>query len=226
VETSLSSDWRLLFDVNVLGMAFVTKSFINLLRPQKGRIVNIASVCGRFAMRGTSAYCGTKYAVEGISDALRREVCTWGLKVIIIEPGVMRTPIFDVTFDEKQLDIVYNQLSEEIQELYGKEFFVQGREQSKELIDKLSNDPQMVVDTLEEALTTNFPLTRYSVGRDIPLWFFLTYAPTWLTDFLLKIDPKQPVPKALGPNKKKNNLSEDMRPYKLGPRSLDVESSK
>jgi len=201
-ECTLQRDWHLQFNVNVIGLAHVTQVFLPLLRRVQGsRIVNISSVAGRFSMPGTASYSATKYAVQGLSDALRREMKVWGIKVIIIEPGVMKTPLWDVPFDKKRMQADIDQLSPEVQELYGMDYFEEGFESSKKLVEKLANDPQLVVDVLEEALTTKYPLTRYTVGKDSPLWIFLSYAPTWLSDFLLGLDKSNPIPAAL---KKKN----------------------
>jgi len=67
-------------------------------------------------------------------------------------------------------------------------------ENSKKAIDLFENDPQLITDVLEEALTSRFPLTRYSVGKEIYLWWFLAYAPTWLSDFLIGRDPGRVYP--------------------------------
>lgn len=196
-ECTPLSDWQLQFNVNVLGMASVTQAFLPLLRKEKGRIINISSVAGRFAFPGTCSYSASKFAVQGFSDSLRRELAMWGVKVIIIEPGVMRTPLWDVPFDKKRMQESMAGIPKDIFDLYGDEFFERSFDASKEMISKLSNDPQLVVDVLEEALTTKYPLTRYSIGKDTYLWFFLAYAPTWLSDFLLTLDKKKPIPAAL-----------------------------
>lgn len=89
------------FDVNVLGLLRVTKAFLPLLGAQenftttKGKIINISSVSGKIAFPFVGAYVGTKHAVEGISDSLRRELLFWGIDVIIVGPGAIRTPIWD-----------------------------------------------------------------------------------------------------------------------------------
>jgi len=197
IECTSMNDFNLQLEVNVIGMARVTQLFLPLLRKSKGRIVNISSVAGRFAFPGTCAYSASKFAVQGFSDSLRREMAIWGIKVIIVEPGVMRTPLWDVPFDKKKMLENLKEFPEEVIATYGTDYFEKGYNASKEMIAKLASDPQLVVDVLDEAVTTQFPLTRYSVGKDIPLWFFLAYIPTWLSDFLLSLDPSQPRPAAL-----------------------------
>jgi NAD(P)-dependent dehydrogenase (short-subunit alcohol dehydrogenase family) len=196
-ECTPHSDFELQLNVNVLGMAFVSQVFMPLVRLSKGRIVNISSVAGRFAFPGTCAYSASKFAVQGFSDSLRREMAMWGVKVILVEPGVMKTPLWDVPFDDKKMLDNVKGIPEDVLNLYGMDFFKKSFENSKEMIAKLSNDPQLVVDLLDEALTTKYPLTRYSAGKDTYLWYFLAYAPTWVSDTLLTLDKKRPVPAAL-----------------------------
>lgn len=89
------------FEINVLGLVSVTQAFLPLLGANKdrahgpGRIFNVSSVGGRIASPFIGAYAGTKHAVEGISDSLRRELLPYGIDVIVIEPGAVRTEIWD-----------------------------------------------------------------------------------------------------------------------------------
>jgi NAD(P)-dependent dehydrogenase (short-subunit alcohol dehydrogenase family) len=89
------------FEINVVGMISVTQAFLPLLgarkprRREPGRILNMSSVGGKIASPFIGAYAGTKHAVEGISDSLRRELLPYGIDVIVIEPGAVRTEIWD-----------------------------------------------------------------------------------------------------------------------------------
>ena len=89
------------FEINVLGLVSVTQAFLPLLGAEKdrthgpGRIFNVSSVGGRIASPFIGAYAGTKHAVEGISDSLRRELLPYGIDVVVIEPGAVRTEIWD-----------------------------------------------------------------------------------------------------------------------------------
>ncbi|MVM33003.1 SDR family NAD(P)-dependent oxidoreductase [Spirosoma sp. HMF4905] len=88
------------FEVNVLGLVQVTQAFLPLLGArdnhpvQPGRILNISSVNGQVAIPFMGAYVGSKHAVEGLSHSLRRELVLLGIKVIIIGPGAVKTPIW------------------------------------------------------------------------------------------------------------------------------------
>jgi NAD(P)-dependent dehydrogenase (short-subunit alcohol dehydrogenase family) len=86
---------RQVFEVNVLGVIAVTQAFLPALRAAKGRIVNVSSVSGRLAMPFLAPYCASKFAIEAISDSLRRELHPFGVKVVVIQPAVTRTGIWD-----------------------------------------------------------------------------------------------------------------------------------
>ncbi|RYF66931.1 MAG: SDR family NAD(P)-dependent oxidoreductase [Cytophagaceae bacterium] len=89
------------FEVNVLGLIQVTQAFLPLLGArdnhpvQPGRIQNISSVNGQVAIPFMGAYVGSKHAVEGLSHSLRRELVLFGIRVIIVGPGAVKTPIWD-----------------------------------------------------------------------------------------------------------------------------------
>lgn len=89
------------FEVNVLGLISVTQAFLPLLGAEEhtahkpGRIVNVSSVSGKVAEPFIGAYAGSKHAVEGVSDSLRRELLLYGIDVIVIRAGAVKTPIWD-----------------------------------------------------------------------------------------------------------------------------------
>src|SRR4026208_57271 len=83
------------FETNFFGALTVTKKVIPLMRSQKsGTIINISSGAGQVGFPGISAYVSTKFAVEGFSESLTYELSPFGIKVIIIEPGVIKTKFF------------------------------------------------------------------------------------------------------------------------------------
>ncbi|MBV8665769.1 MAG: SDR family NAD(P)-dependent oxidoreductase [Burkholderiaceae bacterium] len=92
---------RAAFEVNVFGLLAVTQAFLPLLKPQDGsgyapgRIVNLSSTSGGLVFPLVGLYSMTKYAVEALSDGLRRELAIYGIKVSAIEPGPTKTPIWD-----------------------------------------------------------------------------------------------------------------------------------
>merc|ERR1712137_276321 len=194
LEVMPISSWKLQLDVNVLGIAIVTRTFFPLLLKAKGRVVNIASVAGRLATPGTSGYNASKFAVEGLSDAWRREFKIWGIKVILIEPGIMKTPLWDVPMKEAEFDGLWNSLNEEQKARYGRDFFLDAEKKSKELIQKLGGNPAQVVNALDNAVTSKYPKTRYTVGKDAVIWVGLSYLPVPVADFLISKLMKSPPP--------------------------------
>lgn len=85
---------RMQFEVNVIGALAVTQAFIPMLRPARGRIVNISSIAGLAATPFLGAYCGSKFALEAMSDALRLELVPWGISVSLVEPGAIQSQIW------------------------------------------------------------------------------------------------------------------------------------
>jgi hypothetical protein len=88
-------DLRTQFEVNLFGVHQITQAMFPLLLKAKGRIVMMSSDSGFFATPFFGPYCSSKFALEGYSDSLRREITPYGVKVIIIEPGRITTPIWD-----------------------------------------------------------------------------------------------------------------------------------
>jgi NADP-dependent 3-hydroxy acid dehydrogenase YdfG len=92
LEEASEIDIKNIFDTNVFGLINMTKKILPIMRRQKsGHILNISSVAGFASMPGFGIYNSTKFAVEGLSEALAGEVSSFGIKVIIIEPGPFRT---------------------------------------------------------------------------------------------------------------------------------------
>jgi NAD(P)-dependent dehydrogenase (short-subunit alcohol dehydrogenase family) len=85
---------RAVLEVNVVGAVATTQALLPLLRAGRGRIVNVSSVSGRVASPFLGPYAASKFALEALSDALRVELAPWGLKVVLVEPGPVATPIW------------------------------------------------------------------------------------------------------------------------------------
>ena len=98
VEEVSDEAFRAQYETNVFGLVAVTRAFLPKMRARRwGRIINVSSVGGRVTLPMLGVYNSTKYAVESLSDALRVEVGPFGVKVVIIEPGSIRTEFADVT---------------------------------------------------------------------------------------------------------------------------------
>jgi NAD(P)-dependent dehydrogenase (short-subunit alcohol dehydrogenase family) len=92
VEEGDDADVRAMFETNFFGLAAMTRSVLPIMRAQKsGAIVNVSSMGGFIGFPGSGYYAATKFAVEGLSEALSKEVGPLGIKVIIVEPGPFRT---------------------------------------------------------------------------------------------------------------------------------------
>ena len=91
VEALRLSEWRRLFDVNLFGHVAMMQALLPALIESRGTVVNISSVGGKVAMATYGPYAASKFALEAVSDALRREVEPLGVKVIVVEPGAVTT---------------------------------------------------------------------------------------------------------------------------------------
>ncbi|MFG2648193.1 oxidoreductase [Streptomyces sp. NPDC048436] len=98
LEEDSDAELRSLFDVHVFGPAALTRAVLPHMRARRsGAIVQMSSMGGQMSFAGFSAYSGTKFALEGMSEALAQEVGPLGIKVLIVEPGAFRTNLFGNT---------------------------------------------------------------------------------------------------------------------------------
>eukprot|EP01006_Ploeotia_vitrea_P030113 TRINITY_DN62577_c0_g1_i1.p1 TRINITY_DN62577_c0_g1~~TRINITY_DN62577_c0_g1_i1.p1 ORF type:complete len:320 (+),score=8.91 TRINITY_DN62577_c0_g1_i1:67-1026(+) len=192
LELAEWNDWKMHFEVNVFGTARMIKTFLPLLRRSKGRIVNVSSASVMYTPPFHTAYCGTKYAIEGMSDALRRELAPWGVKVVIVEPGVTQTPLFDADAT-RDIDKAFERMTEEQKKLYGRDFLVHVKKEKKDGLKIVAGPVSAVIATLETATLARFPSTRYTTGVDSIGYRIVYYLPTrstdWFTGFTLAVRP-------------------------------------
>jgi len=152
-------------EINVIGQVAVTQAFLPALRRARGRIVNVSSIGGRVALPLVGAYNASKFALEGVSDALRRELRPLGVDVIVIEPGGVKTPIW--TKSTKTADDMLED-APDARRLYGN--LIEGvRTRTQKIARETGSDPSAVAEAIGEALTADRPRTRYLVGRDAKL---------------------------------------------------------
>ncbi len=103
IEQVSLDDVRQQFETNVFGLIRLTQLVLPAMRAKgRGRVINVSSMGGRTTLPGGGFYHASKYAVEAISDALRIEVRRFGIDVVLIEPGVVRTPWADVALTHQQ----------------------------------------------------------------------------------------------------------------------------
>jgi NAD(P)-dependent dehydrogenase (short-subunit alcohol dehydrogenase family) len=113
-EETTDDELRELFDLHVLGPAALTRAVLPGMRERRsGAIVQMSSMGGQMSFAGFSAYSGTKFALEGMSEGLADEVREFGIKVLIVEPGAFRTSLFDASRAGASADSgVYAKVSE------------------------------------------------------------------------------------------------------------------
>lgn len=157
---------RYQLEINVIGQAAVTQAFLPALRQGRGRIVNVSSIGGRVALPLVGAYNTSKFALEGMSDAWRRELRPFGVDVVLIEPGGVKTPIWG-----KSTETATAMLDDgppEVRQLYGE--LIEGvRTRTQKIARETGSDPSEVAEAIGTALTAERPRTRYLVGRDAKL---------------------------------------------------------
>jgi NAD(P)-dependent dehydrogenase (short-subunit alcohol dehydrogenase family) len=156
------SDVRTQFEVNVIGVLAVTQTFLPLLRRGRGRLVNISSIAGRASTPFLGAYCGSKFALEAMSDAWRLELAPWGITVSIIEPGAIRSKIWQRATQSatRMLGGVTPALFRLYEEPLSRMQTVMVQAEARAL------PPEVVARAVAHALTDSRPQIRYLVGND------------------------------------------------------------
>jgi NAD(P)-dependent dehydrogenase (short-subunit alcohol dehydrogenase family) len=151
------ADFRRQLEVNVTGQLAVIQAFIPLLRLCRGRIVNVTSINGALAAPYLGPYAASKFALEAMSDALRIELRQWGIKVIVVAPGAVKTPIWDKS--AAKAEKITQSVSPEGMKLYEADLEVW----RKVVLDVAQKaDPvETVVDKIVHALTSPRPRARY-----------------------------------------------------------------
>ena len=146
------------FDVNFFGLINVTKAFLDLLiesnnHPLKNKIINIGSISGKRSYPFVGPYTASKFALEGLTDSLRRELLIHEVDVVLIEPGPIKTPIWS-----KVPDIEDNPFLKT-------EYEISLRKLSKGYIEMGKNGlhPDIIGDRVVNILKTNKPKTRYVI---------------------------------------------------------------
>ena len=184
IEGLSEDDWRWVFDVNVFGLVDVTRAALPLLRAGRGRVVNIGSTAGRVAAAMLGPYAASKHAVEAISEALRFEVESFGMKVACIEPGEIETAIWDkvdrelTELDQRFAPEVLDRYAPHVDMAYG--FVAEGAAKGI--------PASKVADAVHHALTSDKPKHRYLVGPDAKVLAVIALMPDRLRHRLLALN--------------------------------------
>jgi NAD(P)-dependent dehydrogenase (short-subunit alcohol dehydrogenase family) len=178
----LSADeFRRQFEVNVIGPIIVTQAFAPLLgadpslKGNRGRIVMISSVAGRNGNPLTSAYSASKHALEGLSESLRRELMLFGIDVVIIAPGPVKTPIWSKA---EEIDIARYQDSP---------YFAAAKKMRAFMLQlgQTGLAPEKIAERILVALTASHPKVRDQITPDLLRQVIMTALPKRMVDRII-----------------------------------------
>ena len=157
VETISIDEAKRQFDVNIFGLAYLTKKIIPFMREQKsGKIINMSSMGGKVYTPFGAWYHATKYALEGWSDCLRIELKSFGIDVILIEPGVIKTEFQDVMMDstvERSIGTPYEKKLKALEKAT-QEMYTRG----------IGSPPSTITKLIIKAINSHNPKRRYVGG--------------------------------------------------------------
>jgi NAD(P)-dependent dehydrogenase (short-subunit alcohol dehydrogenase family) len=158
VEEAALDDVRQQFETNVFGLVRLTQLVLPKMRGQAwGRVVNVSSMGGRLTFPGGAFYHASKHAVEAVSDALRLEVAPFGVRVVLVEPGPVRTEFGHTAVATiAGLDGPYARFRDALADRYAQAY--EARRAS------LVSSPEDVAATIERAVRAARPRARYPVG--------------------------------------------------------------
>jgi len=154
------------FEVNVFGLARLTQLVLPKMRANRyGKIVNITSMGGKIYTPLGGWYHATKFAVEGLSDCLRFETKQFGIDVIVVEPGVIKTEWGEVALDGLQKtsgNTAYSDLAQKVRKLFQDSYN-----------DPKASEPKVIADVIIEAITAKRPKPRYVAGHMAKTFLFM-----------------------------------------------------
>ena len=156
VEDVSIDEFKEQFETNFFSIIRLIQKVAPIMRKQNsGNIVNISSVAGRIGFPVSPAYISSKFALEGLSESLRFELMPFGINVIIIEPGVIKTNFFDsMKMSEKsQQDSTYKEITDKV---------ISG----VKMMAEMGTHPKEVADVVIKTLGEEKPLPRYVIGND------------------------------------------------------------
>jgi NAD(P)-dependent dehydrogenase (short-subunit alcohol dehydrogenase family) len=177
-----ADDFRRQMDVNVIGPIIATQAFGPLLgadpslKGPPGRIVMISSVAGKNGNPFTPAYSASKHAIEGLSESLRRELMLFGIDVVIVAPGPVKTPIWSK--GQQAVDASRYQNSPYLPALQKASAFMQH-------LESIGLPPEKIAERVFEALTLPQPKVRYQITPDPMRHLMMTMLPKRMVDKII-----------------------------------------
>jgi NAD(P)-dependent dehydrogenase (short-subunit alcohol dehydrogenase family) len=181
-------DWRQQFEVNFFGHLAITRALLPALLENRGRVVNVGSIGGRFSAPFIAPYSASKFAVRAWSDALRLELAPHGVRVALIEPGAIATPLWgkgNAVADEN-----LERLTPEQQQRYARQ--IEGARKAAQMAEKHAIPADKCAQVIEHALTAKRPKGRYLVGVDARLQAAVSILPTRTYDRVSRLLLSQP----------------------------------
>lgn len=176
LETMELERARAIFEVNVFGLMGLTQLLVPAMRQRGcGRIVNVSSIAGRWVTPGSGWYGASKFALEALSDALRLELKSFGLQVVIVEPGLIATNFGEIAFPSMQKALECN--------IYGT--MMRNVRAGWERVYQGASSPLLVAQTIENALTKPKPAARYRCGHQAISVLASELLPTSIWDRLI-----------------------------------------
>jgi NAD(P)-dependent dehydrogenase (short-subunit alcohol dehydrogenase family) len=165
VEGIPMDEWRRQFEVNFFGHVAVTQALLPALLAAGGRVVNVSSIGGRVAAPTFGAYAASKFALEAVSDVLRREVGRLGVQVIVIEPGTVATRIWGKGLAAAQE--LAAKMS--VAQLTRYRDLLEAATKRAQALERSGIDPADAALVIADAIEARKPRARYLVGRDAKL---------------------------------------------------------
>jgi NAD(P)-dependent dehydrogenase (short-subunit alcohol dehydrogenase family) len=171
------------FEINVLGLVAVTQAVMPAIRAARGRIVLMGSNSGFMCEPFLAGYGATKHALEAIADSLRIELRPWGIGVALIEPGAIKTPIWNKS--REAAEQLFTGLPPQCEELYAAP--IAALRKMVEKIPASAIPPERVAQAVVHALESRRPRTRYPVGLDsIAGAWVVRLVPDRLRDWIIR----------------------------------------
>lgn len=150
-------------NVNVVSALAIYQAVMPQLRQSKGRLVMISSMAGKVAMPFVGVYSASKFALEGLADAMRRETANQGVKIALVEPGGIKTPMVDAQL--AQVAAMIESLNPEEEQLYGG-YYRGFQAAASASHHSTASTPEQVAAKVLAALTDDQPSPRYIAGGD------------------------------------------------------------
>lgn len=179
MELVTDGDLRRQLETNVVGLVKVTQQFVPAMRARgAGKIINVSSMVGRMTLPLQGIYCATKHAVEALSDALRMELASFGVRVTLVEPGAIKTQFGATALSTKskyrEMDSPYRPAIDTYEAVVEKQY-------------RGSPGPACIARTIARIIRKRRPAARYVSPRSMTLVLWLMgLLPTRLLDFVMR----------------------------------------